>query len=456
VSHGSGIRRAFDRLTGPAGGGGRLGRTTLAFVGLYALARVVAFGRESVIAYTFGTTRQTDAYVAATTIPEFVGGIILSGVIGYAIIPHYLSRRGGGDEAGADRFLQAAMWHVLVVTGALTVAVVALAGPLTSIVSPGLDGDGRSDAVLLLRLTSPAMVFFGLSGFAAAVLNARESFLPVPLSFLVGNVAGIAVLVALTPAGIVAAAFGYLGAALVYASVQWWAAHRAASLPLLRPVWRGAEVAILLRAGLPAIVIVSALYLRGLVERLLASTASAGDLAALGFATRLLLVVAALLAVSVGTVSFPAMTQHAIAEKRDQLVATVRRALGLVVAMSLPFTLLFVLAPSLIVRVLFEHGEFTAVGTHVTASILQTYAVGLVAICVNEILVRALFAVGAQRGALVAVLASLGLNVGLDIWLLDATGIEGVGTGASISLWVNAGLLALVLKRAMARRERVP
>jgi putative peptidoglycan lipid II flippase len=152
-------------------------------------------------------------------------------------------------------------------------------------------------------------------------------------------------------------------------------------------------------------------------------------------------------------VSFPTMTEHAIAEKREQLAATVRRALGLVVVLSVPFALAFMLAPSLIVSLLFEHGEFTTAGTHVTASILQTYSVGLVAICVNEILVRALFAVRAQRGALVAVLVSLGLNVGLDVWLLDATGIEGVGTGASISLWVNAGLLALVLRRAMARRE---
>jgi putative peptidoglycan lipid II flippase len=345
------------------------------------------------------------------------------------------------------------MWHVLVITGALTVAVVALAGPLTSVVSPGLEGHAHADAVLLLRLTSPAMALFGLSGFAAAVLNARQSFLAVPISFLVGNAVGIVVLVALTPAGIVAAALGYLVSALVYAGVQWWAAQRSTSLPLLRPVWGGAEVAVLVRAGLPAIVIASALYLRGFVERLLASTASAGDLAALGFATRLLLVVGALLAISVGTVSFPTMTEHAIAEKREQLAATVRRALGLVVVLSVPFALAFMLAPSLIVSLLFEHGEFTTAGTHVTASILQTYSVGLVAICVNEILVRALFAVRAQRGALVAVLVSLGLNVGLDVWLLDATGIEGVGTGASISLWVNAGLLALVLRRAMARRE---
>lgn len=460
MSDQAGTRPSTSRRLGAAAAAlarrGSLTRTAAAFLVLYGLARLVAFGRETTIAYLFGATRATDAYVAATTLPELVGGVLLSGVLGYVIIPDYLRRRKVGDEAGAERFLQAALWQVLVVTGALAVGSIALADPLTSLVAPGLGGGARADAVLMLRVASPAMVLYGFTGLASAVLNSRQSFLPIPASFVVGNVAGIAALVTLAPAGIVAAALGYVAAAGVVAAVQWWPARRVASLPLIRPVWRGAEVSALVRAGLPAIVITSVLYLRGFVERVLASTQSAGDLAALGFATRLLLVIAALLAISVGTVSFPTMAEHAIDEQRERFAQAVRRAVGLVVGLSLPAAIVFLAAPTLVVRLLFQHGAFTAAGTEVTSSILRAYSVGLVAICLNEILIRGLFALGAHRRALVAVVASLALNVGLDVWLLDLTGIEGIGIGASIAVSVNAALLLAILVRATRRHGPRP
>jgi putative peptidoglycan lipid II flippase len=441
----------LSALLGTALQRGGLRRTAIAFVVIYGLARFLAFARESTVAYLFGATRDTDAYVAATTLPELAGGVLLSGVIGYTIIPDYVRRRQTGDEASAERFLQAAIWHVLVATGGLTLIAIVLAGPLTTLLAPGLEGDARADAILLLRVTSPAMVLYGVAGFAGAVLNSRHSFLAVPLSFLIGNAIGIAVLIAASPAGIIAAGLAYVGSAAVFAAAQWWPAHRVTKLALVRPVWRGAEVAAVLRAGLAAIGIVSALYLRGFVERVLASTADAGGLAALGFATRLLLVVGALLAISVGTVAFPTMAEQAVAVDRSQLVSTIRRAAAVVVGLSLPFAALFLAAPSLVVSLLFEHGEFNAGDTRVTASILQAYALGLVAICLSEILVRGLFAVGAHRRAVAAVGASLALNVGLDIWLLGTMGIAGLGVGASIALWVNAALLALVLIRAIRR-----
>jgi putative peptidoglycan lipid II flippase len=127
----------------------------------------------------------------------------------------------------------------------------------------------------------------------------------------------------------------------------------------------------------------------------------------------------------------------------------VRRAAGLVAALSLPFAVLFVAAPRLVVELLFQHGEFTAANTQVTASIVQAYGPGLVAICLTEILVRGLFAVGAQRRALAAVAISLAVNVGLDVWLVHTSGVQGLAIGASIAIWLNAALLWLILRRAI-------
>jgi putative peptidoglycan lipid II flippase len=430
-----------------------LRRTTAAFLVVYALARVVAFGRESTIAYLFGATRETDAYVAATALPELVAGVLLSGVLGYAIIPEFVRRRSEGDIGGADLLLRAALGQVLILTGGLAVLTVVLAGPMVSAVGPGLDGEQHDDAVLMLRLASPAMVLYGVTGAAGAALNAGHSFLPVPVSFVIGNALGIVVLVAFSTFGIVAAALGYVASAAAFAAVQWALVRRKGHVSVGWPGLRGPEVSDLLRGGLIAIVITSAPFLRHFVERILASTASAGDLAALGFATRLILVVAVLVAVSVGTVVFPTMAEQAIAERRAALTQTLSRAVRLVVAVSLPLSIVLIAVPSPVVSLLFERGEFSGGDTEITAAIVRAFAFGLVPICVSEILLRALFALSVRRSALIAVLGTLALNLALDVWLLDTVGVEGLGIGASVALWVNMTILATIVARAIRRPQ---
>lgn len=426
-----------------------LTRTAAAFVAVYALARLIAFGRETTIAYLFGAARDTDAYVAATALPELVAGVLLSGMVGYAIIPELLRRAAAEDPQGAMRVVRAALQQTVMLTGVLALVALALADPLTSLVAPGLDGEQHDDAVLMLRVASPAMVLYGVTGVAGAVLNARKSFLPVPLSFVVGNALGIAVLIAFSTVGIVAAALGYVASAAAFAAFQWALVRRGGQALLGEPSEGGSGAAALARVGLIAILVTCAPFLRTFFERVIASTADAGELAALGFATRLILVVGAMAAVSVGTVVFPTLAEQAIAKRRQALLRTLRRALVLVLAVSVPLSALLIAAPSEIVRLLFERGEFNASDTAVTSAIVRTFAYGLVAICVCEILLRALFALGAHRVALAAVLATLVLNLGLDLWLIDAVGIEGLGIGASVALWVNVLLLGAIVGRAL-------
>jgi putative peptidoglycan lipid II flippase len=425
-----------------------LGRTAGVVLIVYALARLVAFGRETTIAYLFGATPDTDAYVAATALPELVAGVLLSGVVGYAIIPELLRRHAASDEQAAERLVQAALWQVLLITGGLALLAIVLAGPLTSLVAPGLGRHEHDEAALMLRVASPAMVLYGLTGLAGAVLNTRSSFVPVPLSLALGNAIGIVVLVACSSLGVVAAALGYVAAAAAFAVFQWALVLRDDRLRIGRPSWRGPEVATLVRAGAVAIVITSAPFVRNFFERVLASTADAGDLAALGFATRLILVIGSVVAVSVGTVVFPTMAEQAIAERSAALAVTLRRTVALVVAISLPLSVVLVVAPSPIARVLFEHGEFSAADTAVTSAILQAFGFGVVALCVSEILLRALFALRAHRLALIAIVANLALNLALDVWLLDAVGVKGLGIGASIALWINVAILGAVVVRA--------
>jgi putative peptidoglycan lipid II flippase len=414
-----------------------IGAAALVYVAGIVAARVVGFARESTIAYLFGASRPTDAYLAATALPEFVAGILLSGVVGYLVIPAYARFQHEGRDDDARQLLAVAFAAIL--AGGVFAAGVAFvfAPSAMHVLAPGLESGASADATRMLRISSPAIILFAVAGFAGAVLNTRRRFFAVPASLLVGNALALTLLILLRGLGIEAAAIAYVGAAAATAAVQLAVLrHHGYSLSLRwgRPPQ---DVSRALLGGTAAVVAVSTAYARPFIERGIASTLHAGDIAAVGFATKLLLLAGALVAVPVGTLSFPALADHAAAADTPRFLRTIRHAMFVVLAFALPASLVLIVAARPIVDLAFAHGAFSSSGARVTAHVLAVYAIGLVPICAAEIVVRGLLALGRQRVVLAIWSASLLVTVLLDLALLSPLGVSGLAVGGVVGLWAN-------------------
>jgi putative peptidoglycan lipid II flippase len=416
----------------------------------FGLARLTGFARESVIADLFGTSHATDGYVAAIALPEVVAGIFVGGLIGYTVIPRYVELGRSGDDSGASELIGAAFSQILVWCGGAAVVGIVFAPGLISLAAPGLHGSAHDHAVAILRITSSSVVLYGLAGLASAILNARGRFLPIPLSIVVGNLAALAILAAAEPSiGINAAGIAYLAAALMTALIQWLLVLRSGGLDRLALSLRNPRIGFVLRTGGIAMIVIGVPYMRYVVERAMASTQSTGDVAALGFATRTLLVVAAVIAIPIGSVVFPRMASEVAASDGHALRHTVRRSLLLILGVSIPVTGLLVGFSRQLVTILFEHGAFGSEATATTASILRLYAIALIGICVAELLVRLAFALHAEKTALICTVATLLVNVAVNFWLIGRLGVEAVAVGASVGIWLNVILLGGLLLKGM-------
>jgi putative peptidoglycan lipid II flippase len=426
------------------------GAVTLVYIALLAAGRLTGFVRESLIAYLFGATGTTDAYVAATTLPELAAGVLLAGVVGYAIIPALAESERRGDRESVAEILRAALTYALLACGALSLIGVLLATPIMSVVAPGLHDHGAEQAATLFRISSMSVLFFGLAGVAAALLNARHIFLPVPISLLAGNIVAVAILLALErPLGIDAAGWAYVGAAAGAAVVQWVLLMRI-QRPPLRPLLRSQAAARIVRTGGVAALAISVPFLRFVIERILGSTLPSGDLASLGFATRIVLLAAAVIAVPVGTVAFPRMAHHAAAADREALRCAFQDAVRTVLVISVPVCFLLVVFGRTVVAVAFEHGRFGSAASALTASILRIYAVGLVGMCVTEILLRMLFVLREERFALVSFASTVALGASVNLALIGPLGARGLAAGSAIAIWANVALMAFWVSRHLA------
>lgn len=424
-----------------------VGLAALAYIVAIGLARVVGFARESVVAYLFGASRETDSYLAATALPEFVAGILLSGVVGYMVIPAFVRFEHEGRKQEARDLLAVAFACVLLVSAAIAAVAAIFAPAAMHLLAPGLARASHADALRMLRITSPAIVLFAVAGFAGAVLNARNRFLPIPVSLLAGNALAVAVLLVFRHVGIDAAAFAYLAASATTAVVQFAVLRRAGlSIPLTfrRPTPSTLHA---LLAGGTAVVAVSTAYARPFIERGLASTLRTGDIAAIGFATKLLLLAGALVAVPVGTLSFPALAGHAAASDRSEFRRTLRRALGAVTLFAIISSALLIVAARPIVNVAFRHGAFGDIGAARTARVLSIYAAALIPICAAEVVVRALLALRRERAVLLIWSGTLALTIALDVALLGRWGVSALAVGGAIGLWVNLVTMLVCVRR---------
>src|SRR3954447_23663517 len=76
---------------------------TLLLMSTVMLSRVIGYVREAYIAWAFGAGLQTDAYVAAFTLPDFLNYILAGGTTAITFVAIYTRYLAANDEPRADK-----------------------------------------------------------------------------------------------------------------------------------------------------------------------------------------------------------------------------------------------------------------------------------------------------------------------------------------------------------------
>ena len=102
-----------------------------------------------------------------------------------------------------------------------------------------------------------------------------------------------------------------------------------------------------------------------------------------------------------------------------------------------------------VVRLVFEHGEFTAADTPATAQALVFYAPGIVGYAAVRLTAPVFYAFGNSLTPAGVSVATVAVNVGLNLALVRVMGYPGLALGTSLASWLNAGVLLVLLHRRL-------
>jgi putative peptidoglycan lipid II flippase len=373
--------------------------------------------------------------------------LLTEGALNAALVPAWLRVR---ETEGADA-AAAFAGRVLGTISAALIAATALIGLLMPLVmtaiAPGFAGHETLQlAVNDARLMLPYLAFAGPATVMMALMSAQARFALTAFSPLLFNIALISVMIVLLgwrqdahdAALAIAATIGIAG--LLQLSILVWRRGDTGIAAPLRiafdPQMRG-----FLGKAMPGMIANSGPQLLVVAGAVIASS-SPSAVSWLYFANRLIELPLGIVGVAMGTVLVPELTRAVRGGDRESVTHAESRGLELAVGLALPATLGLIVLAEPIVRMLFEHGAFTAADTNATAHALMWLAIGLPAHVLVKALSPAFFARDDTRTPLVATLKGLMVAILLALVLGRLFGADGIAASIALGAW--SGALSLI------------
>src|SRR6185503_15472245 len=122
-------------------------------------------------------------------------------------------------------------------------------------------------------------------------------------------------------------------------------------------------------------------------------------------------------------------------------------ATRLILFITFPATVGLILLRREIIEVLFQHGDFDAASTELTAWALPFFALGLSAFSMVKIIVPAFYALQDTRTPVKVAFAAMLLNIGLNFLLIRPLRNGGPALATSISAFFNSISLLVIFHR---------
>ncbi len=406
-------------------------------------SRFLGLIRETVISHLFGATGLVSAFRVAAIVPTMIYDLLIGGMISAALVPVF------SDYAKPERReelwrLASLVFSLLAVVLLAVVFLLELGAPLvTWLLGGGLSPALQAETSRLMRLVTPAVLFFGLSGASTGLLYARQRFFYPAFAAAIFNLGIILAALLFSPRlGIAALSFGVLLGSVLQLAVQ---------LPGLRDLRLSFSLD-LRHPGLGRMVALYLPVLLGLVvsevgiaiDRNLASRTGPQSIAWMQNATTLIQFPLGLVAVAIATAVLPSLSQFAAGEEAFRFRRTLGVGLRMVLVLILPATAGLLALGLPIIDLIFEHGAFLPYDTLHTAQALRFYLLGLPFAALDQPLIFAFYArKDTKTPVLVGVMAVLVYLV-VALVTIRPLGMIGLVLANSVQ-WASHALVMLFL-----------
>lgn len=413
------------------------------------ISKISGFFRDIALAYTYGTSGTSDAYVLSTTIISLF--TIFSTAFSLAFMPICMELSVTGGEQ-KKRFIDRLYTLITAAVILLSILLMSCADPLVTAFAPGFGSSTHDTAAMLLEIllvTLPATFIVTLGG---QQLRAENTFL-IPAAIAIPlNLVLMAVLIFISPVyGINSLGWGYvLG---VGVQLLWTCAVLGKKGYRYHPEWgiSDRELRKVLVLTVPILIGNAIQSINTIIDRILASGLLEGSMAALNFSNKLAMLVISMSSLGVGNVCYSKMSDLGARKKQGELILFMRQIINILTIIVVPATIGMMVLNIPIITAVFEYGAFDKNSGDMTATALYFYAIGLVGYSIRDIITRAFYSMQDSRTPMINGILSVLLNIILSIALSKRMGIGGIALATSVSAVFGSLILLISLRKKCGR-----
>jgi putative peptidoglycan lipid II flippase len=391
-------------------------------------------------------------------VPNLIRALVADAALSSAFVPVFTELLEKGDRKRAWRVASSVFFLMLLGLGAITALCIVFA-PL--VIAPfGDPGGDKQLAIALTRILFPTVTLLGLSGVIVGILNSYDEFTVPALAPVAWNIAIIVGLVIGVPSAntIDDKLYVYAISILIGTVIQVllpvpWLRGLDGRLRVLVD-WRDPAVKQVFVLMVPVTLGLGLINFNAIVDSIFASRLIDPEQAptAIDKAFRIYMLPQGIFSVAVATILFPTLARLAARGDMDGFRRTSATGLRQIGFLLIPASAAIATLATPIVRLVYQHGSFTASQTPVVAQCLAAFSLGLAFNGAMLMLNRSFFSLQSPWVPTAVAVLNLVLNAVLDA-LFYHFGAWGIPLSTSL---VNiAGTLALLwfLRRRIGRIE---
>lgn len=427
-------------------------------------SRVFGYVRDQRITLLLGTSLAADSFVLAYRIPNLFRRLVGEGAMTASFIPVFTSYMADKPREEVWVFANRLFWTLAFVLAVITVLGVVFSPAVINVFT--LFGEEHMQwdlAVQLNRMIFPYLFFIGLAALSMAILNCFHIFgVPAATPILLN----ISIIVCSIGAVWRLPYFHHPAEALAVGILIGGALQFLVQVPLL--VKQGMRFHFGISLTHPGMRSVARLMVPGFfgigisqvnffVDTIFATADKMpqGSITSLYVADRVMELVLGGYAIAVATAILPMMSHQAAARDYEAMKKTFTFALRIVSFITIPATVGLMVLREPIIQVLFQHGQFVARSTELTARALLYYALGLPAFAAIKLIVPAFYSTQDTKTPVVVAAYALVANIILNTLFLKTFFQTfyngGPALATSIVAYLNFFILFVIFRARFGR-----
>jgi len=408
------------------------------------VAKVMGLLRETMIAGVYGRGYESDLINTSTQIPLLFFDMTLGVAILSTFVPifnKYLEKNG---RERATEFANNFMNTVITLSTVAAIVGIVFAKQIVGLMVPGFDENKVIETAKLLRILFPAIIFTAAAYTSVGILQSFGEFnIPSLISF-VSNLIMILYL------AIFGDKLGLVG--VIVSMLVAWAAQLIVQIPALykkgfkyRLTFNFLDPGIKEAAILALPVLVSSWIqpICTVINMSFGSSLGDGAVSGLNWANKIYIIMVGVFAYAITNFIFPRLSRMNAGDNEQGFAETTRTSIGFAVYIITFIAAMFIALATPIIRVVFQHGEFTADDTALTATALLYYSFGMVAYAICEVLNKSFYAIQDGKTPMFSSIIGIAVNF-VSAYLLVGVLKMGIG-GLALAGALSSIAIALVL-----------